>query len=226
LNGDTGSRALGLRKGECLNAAFLRLSEGRVTRWPTPLQRRWMRLTWHRHKVTASGQVRHERGFWGDGTTQRIMLQYAEQWVVIGLEPDNPQAAAMVYEWNDESRKGRLLLEELPAVPEAQHNDPASKQRAQSEKRRAKAMAQDEVIPDLEEKVEGLRRKLMADAGQPTPARIIPPKVTALTPNGPFSPGEARHRPVEQDAAASKTNQYFALLAQEKAERTVSGGNR
>jgi len=86
-------------------------------------------------------------------------------------------------------------------------------------------MAQDEVIPDLEEKVEELRRRLMSDAGQPLPEKIAASKVTALTPNGPFSPGEARHRPAKQDAA-SNTKRYFALLEQEKSERTASGGNR
>ena len=44
------------------------------------------------------------------------MLHYAGKPVVIGIEPDNAQAPAMVYEWNDTSRTGRLLLDKLPAV--------------------------------------------------------------------------------------------------------------
>jgi hypothetical protein len=83
-----------------------------------------MRLSWHRHKVTNAGQVKHDGHFWGDSTSQKAMLHYAGQWVVIGIEPDNPLASAMVYEWNEADRTGRLLLDALPAIPEAQHNDP------------------------------------------------------------------------------------------------------
>lgn len=95
-----------------------------------------MRLSWHQHKVTNAGQVKHDVHFWGDGTTQKAMLHYAGQRVVIGIEPDNPLAPAMIYEWNDVERTGRLLLDALPAVPESQHNDQASKQRAKDEKQR------------------------------------------------------------------------------------------
>lgn len=57
INADTESRAKGLRKGECRNAAFQRLSAGRIGRWPTPLQRRWMRLKWDLMTVSTAGQV-------------------------------------------------------------------------------------------------------------------------------------------------------------------------
>jgi putative transposase len=222
LNADTESRAQGLLKGECRNAGFQRLSAGRTTRWPSPLQLRWMRLSWHRHKVTNSGQVKYGQRFWGDGTTQRAMLHYAGQSVVIGIEPGNPTAPAMVYEWNDTARTGRLLLEKLPAVIEARHADPASKVRAQAEKRRAKAAAQAEVIPDLDEWVAAERAKILQEMGLPVPARPAP-KVTKLTTGGPFSPAEARHQPAQMNAR-TKTDLYFAMKAEE--ERTASGGTR
>lgn len=222
LNADTESRAQGLLKGECRNAGFQRLSAGRTTRWPSPLQLRWMRLSWHRHKVTNSGQVKHGPHFWGDGTTQRAMLHYAGQSVVIGIEPDNPAAPAMVYEWNDTARTGRLLLEKLPAVIEARHADPASKVRAQAEKRRAKAAAQAGVIPELDSWVAAERARILQEMGLPVPARPAP-KVTKLTTGGPFSPAEARHQPAQMDAR-TKTDLYFAMKAEE--ERTASGGNR
>ena len=222
VNANIESRAQGLHKGECRNAAFDRLSEGRVPRWASPLQLRWMRLSWHLHKVTESGQVRHGGGFWGDGTTQRAMLHYAGKSVVIGIEPDNTQAPAMVYEWNDTSRTGRLLLDKLPAVIEARHDDPESKFRAQAEKRRAKAAAQAEEIPDLAEWVAAERAKVMAEMGLPVPERPAP-KVTRLTAGGPFAPGKARHQPATL-TPKEKTDLYFALKAE--GERTASGANR
>jgi Bacteriophage Mu transposase len=222
LNADTESRAQGLLKGECRNAGFQRLSAGRTARWPSPLQLRWMRLSWHLHKVTNSGQVKHGPHFWGDGTTQRAMLHYAEQSVVIGIEPDNPAAPAMVYEWNDAARTGRLLLEKLPAVIEARHADPASKVRAQAEKRRAKAAANAEVIPELDTWVAAERARILQEMGLPVTARPAP-KVTKLTTGGPFSPAEARHQPAQMNAR-TKTDLYFAMKAEEK--QTASGGTR
>ncbi|MES2334517.1 MAG: hypothetical protein V4551_07590 [Pseudomonadota bacterium] len=177
-----------------------------------------MRLSWHRHKVTSSGQVKHGPHFWGDGTTQRAMLHYAGQWVVIGIEPDNPTAPAMVYEWNDTAQTGRLLLEKLPAVIEARHADPASKLRAKDEKRRAAATAQAEVIPELDTWVAAERARILQEMGLPVPDRPAP-KVTKLTTGLPFSAAEARHKP----AKMSQSERYFAMLEE---ERTASGGNR
>lgn len=222
LNADTESRAQGLQKGESRNAAFQRLSAGRTARWPSPLQLRWMRLSWHRHKVTNAGQVKHDGYFWGDGTTQKAMLHYADQWVVIGIEPDNPLAPAMIYEWNDAERAGRLLLDALPAVPEARHNDQASKQRAQAEKHRAKKAAKAHEISGLDAWVAAERTRILEEMGQPVPERPAP-KVTGLTAGGPLKAGEARHKPAQMDAR-KKTELLFALKAE--GERTASGATR
>ena len=222
-NADTQSRAQGLLKGECRNAAFIRLSSaGRTARWLSPLQHRWMRLSWHRHKVTNAGQVKHDGYFWGDGTTQKAMLHYADQWVVIGIEPENPLAPAMIYEWDEAERTGRLLLDALPAVKEARHNDQASKQRAQTEKHRAKKAAKAHEIPELDQWVAAERARILEEMGQPVPERPAP-KVTGLTAGGPFKAGEARHKPAQIDAR-KKTELLFAFKAE--GERTASGGTR
>lgn len=223
VNSNTESRAKGLRKGESRNAAFRRLAEGVVAREPSPLQRRWMRLSWHRLKVLASGQVRIGPRYWGDASTQRAMLHYADQWVVIGIEADNPHAAAMVYEWNDTSRTGRMLLEKLPAMIEAQHDDTASKHRAQTEKRRAKNAAKAEEIPGLDAFVASERARIMAEMGQADPTVLATAKVTQLTVGGPFSAAPARHAPAEL-TPKQKTDLFFALKAE--GDRVASGVNR
>lgn len=222
VNANTESRAKGLRRGECRNAAFHRLSAGRNERWPSPLQLRWMRLSWHLHKVTNAGQVKHGPHSWGDETTQKAMLHYAGTSVVVGIETDNPLAPAMIYEWNEAERTGRLLLEALPAVKESRHNDPASRQRAQTEKRRAKKVAKAEELSDLPEWVFEERARVLKEMGQPVPERPAP-KVTGLTAGGPFKAGPARHKPSQMDAR-SKTELLFALEAEGK--RTVSGATR
>lgn len=218
LNSNTESRAQGLLKGECRNDAFERLAAGRQARWAQPLQLRWIRLSWHQHTVTNSGQVKRGRNFWGDGTTQKAMVRYAGKEVVIGIEPDNSLAPAMVYEWNEDGTPGRLLLECLPAVKESRHNDPASRELAKSEKRRAKAAAQAEEIPNLDKWVADERAKILQEMGLPVPERPAP-KVTKLTTGLPFSAAEARHQP----AKMSQSDRYFAMLEE---ERTASGGNR
>ena len=222
MNANTESRAQGLLKGECRNVAFERLSAGRQARWAQPLQLRWIRLSWHRHTVTNSGQIKHGIHFWGDGTTQRAMGRYAGKKVVIGIEPDNPLAPAMVYEWNEDGTPGRLLLDCLPAVKESRHNDPVSRERAKSEKRRVKAATQGEEIPNLDKWVADERARLLQEMGLPVPARPTP-TVTKLTTGLPFSAAEARHKPSEMNAR-SKTDLYFAMKAED--ERTASGATR
>lgn len=181
-----------------------------------------MRLSWHQHKVTNAGQVKHDVHFWGDGTTQKAMLHYAGQRVVIGIEPDNPLAPAMIYEWNDVERTGRLLLDALPAVPESQHNDQASKQRAKDEKQRAKKKAKAHEISALDQWVAAERARILEEMGQPLPVRPAP-KVTGLTAGGPLKAGEARHKPAGMDAR-KKTELLFALKAE--GERTARGRTR
>lgn len=151
------------------------------------------------------------------------MLHHAGKWVVIGIETDNPHAPAMVCEWNDDTRKGRLLLEELPAVIEARHDDTASKVRAQAEKRRVRAVADSHVIPDLDGWVKADRARIMAEMGHPEPAAAAVAKVTRLTAGGPFPPAAALHKPAEKNPG-TKTDEYLSLKAE--GERAVSGGTR
>ncbi|MFN3970891.1 MAG: hypothetical protein ACK4L4_05880 [Gemmobacter sp.] len=226
INADTDSRAKGLRKGESRNAAFQRLSAGRIANWPTPLQRRWMRLKWHTLTVTEAGQIRQDNRFWGDDTTSRAMLRYAGEKVVVGIDPADLTAAAMVYEWDAKTRKGKLLLEKLPAVVEALHDDQPSKHRAQAVKKQARDWAAAQAFPRevVDAHVAGLRVELMAAAGQPLPVPSAP-AVTKFPGSGPFAPGPARHQPEDRDAVAeAKTAQYFALKAE--GERSASGTTR
>ncbi len=220
FNGNTASSAKALRKGECRDDAFLRLSDGRFGREPTPLQKRWMRLKWGRCKVSNAGQVRTAGGMWGDGTSQTTMLRYAGKFVVVGIDPADPAAPAMVYEWDvEEGRDKRMIVAELPAVIEARHNDEASKQRAKAEKRRAKAVVQKHLPKDLDEHVRKRRADLMAGAGQVAAGTVS--KVTQLPKASPFSPKPSVQ---DEDAAFRKARtEEFFRLKREAEERKRTG---
>ena len=223
LNANTESRAKGLRKGECRNSAFARMYNG-LRRDPSPLQARWMRLKWHLKTVRENGQIVIGDAVWGDGTTQRAMLHYAEKRLLIGIDPKDASAPAMVYEWNEVTRAGKLLLENLPSFAEALHNDQASKRRAQDEKQRARDVVETEAFPQavLNRHSMALQDRLMEKAGKPQLPRVQP-QIVPLPKPGPLQRGPARHEPVELDTRA-KTDLWFAL--KEHTEGVASGGNR
>lgn len=218
INADTESRAKGLRKGECRNDAFERLSDGRFGREPTPLQKRWMGLKWDIFTVTGNGQVEIPSlgRVWGDGTTQTTMLDYAGKKVVVGIDPSDPAAPAMVYEWGvAEDRPRKMIVEALPAVPEARHNDEASKQRAKAEKVRAHKAIEAETVDGLEEHVEYRRAQVRASAGLPAPAPK--PKVTQIPASPPFSSKPSVQQ--ENDALRKLRNETFDRLQKEIDEK-------
>lgn len=114
FNAKKGSRAEGLLPGECRNAAFARLSEGRIYRPVTPLQSRSVRMKWHVKTVMQDGRIKFDRGLFGDATTQEAMLKYAGKKVLIGIDPNDYRSPAMVRGWEDERLRGRVLIDCLP----------------------------------------------------------------------------------------------------------------
>lgn len=226
INADSTSRAKGLLKGECRNAAFQRLSVGRVANWPRPLQLRWMRFKWQVAKVSTAGQISYKDYTWGDMTTQRRLTDFAGKQVAIGFDPENPSADAMVYEWDDKTQGGRMILESVPAFENGRHNDTASKHRAIALKRAAADAVKVHVNPDLQAHVDTLRSELLARAGEEG-ERIAPaPIVQRLPTNSPFKPGLARGRKDDSETQ-EEIDRLFALRGRSKQdERMISGGNR
>jgi hypothetical protein len=222
FNANRDTRAQGINKGENRDEAFERLSKGRIYRPVTPLIHRRVRAYFKPALVSQVGQVHFDGGTWGDETTQTGMLRHAGTKVLVGFDPQNYSAPAMVFGWEDPKWHGRLLFDALPNVEKARHNDETSRRRAITEERRAKAVTAKYVPTDLAERVEGWRAEVMANAGQaPLPAKPI---VVQLDTRGPHSPAPAFYQTNEPTQAAK-------ILAMQRAEqiernRAASGGNR
>ena len=222
FNADRTTRAMGVKKGENRNEAFVRLSEGRIARTVTPLQRREARVKYRRVMVQQDGRIKFEGGLWGDESTQSKMLQHAGTWVIAGFDPKDYSASAIVRGWEDPKIKGRLLFDALPNFEPARHNDEASRRRAVTEDRRTKKLVQKFVRPDLDERVAGWRSDLMGEAGVSAPP--VAPKVVQIDTRGPFSPAAALY----QTTGPSQAAQIRAVLMDEEnnRNRAISGGNR
>ncbi|OZA19687.1 MAG: hypothetical protein B7Y02_00530 [Rhodobacterales bacterium 17-64-5] len=222
FNANRDTRAMGIKKGENRDEAFERISKGRIYRPVTPLIHRSVRAYFKLVLVSQVGQVRFDGGTWGDETTQTGMLRHAGKQVLVGFDPQNYSAPAMVYGWEDPKWKGKLLFDALPNVEKARHNDETSRRRAITEDRRTKAGTAKYVPTDLAERVEGWRAEVMANAGQaPLPVKPI---VVQLDLRGPLSPAPALHQPNEPSQAAK----LLALIRAEQNDpnRAASGGNR
>ncbi len=189
FNARTDSRAQGLLPGECRNDAFARLSQGRISRPVTPLQSRSVRMKWHVKTVMQDGRIRFDRGLFGDATTQDAMLKYAGKKVLIGIDPNDYHAPAMVRGWEDERLRGRVLIDSLPLYEATRHGDEAGRRKAVAEDRRVKKLVARHQVADANRKVSDLRQAVMAadipaDASAPPPDK---PAVVALDTRNPFS---------------------------------------
>ncbi len=222
FNADTTSRAQGLRRGESRVAAFARLSEGRIARHASPLQRRSVRMKWHEKTVMQDGRIKFDQGLWGDENTQAAMLRHVGHKVLIGIDPNDYRAPAMVRGWEEADLRGRILLETLPVFEPAKHADEASRRRAVAEERRGKKLVATYRLTGVDTWVAEKRAEVMANAGlAPLPAT---PKIVQLDARGPFSPAAALYQKPELSQAA----RLLAMLNSEEDERnrTASGGNR
>ena len=225
FNARTDSRALGLLPGECRNDAFNRLLQGRISRPVTPLQRRSVRMKWHVKTVMQDGRIRFDRGLFGDETTQDAMLKYAGMKVLIGIDPSDYHSPAMVRGWEDERRRGRVLIDCLPLYEATRHGDEAGRRRAMAEERRVKKRIEQHQVADAARKVAELRQGVM---GAETPAPVIEkPKVSRLSTNMPFSDkpiNEAELDAEENTRRQADMDEALALYSQSR--REASGGNR
>lgn len=185
FNARTDSRAQGLLPGECRNDAFARLSQGRISRPVTPRQSRSVRMKWHVKTVMRDGRIRFDRGLFGDATTQDAMLKYAGKKVLIGIDPNDYHAPAMVRGWENERLRGRVLIDCLPLYEATRHGDEAGRRRAMAEERRVKKRLEQHQVVDADRKVAELRQAVMAaGASAPPPTK---PAVVALDTRNPFS---------------------------------------
>ena len=234
FNSMTDSRAQGLKKGESRDAAFERLHEGRIKRHVTPLMRRSVPMIWKRRKVMGDGRVKFLDGLFGDASTQEAMLQHEGKVVLIGIDPNDYHAPAIVRGWEDPHLKGRILIEKLPAYETTSVRDEAGRRRAATEKRRAKALVKSHEIKDKDQRLADLRAAAMVPGAQP--AAPVAPKVHQLDTRRPFSPaapfhqldpktGEALATNAENEAAQAALLEFmFPSKGMER--REASGGNR
>lgn len=214
FNAQKGSRAEGLKPGECRNDAFARLSEGRIPRTVTPLQSRSVRMKWHIKTVMQDGRIRFAGGLFGDATTQEKMASHAGKAVLVGIDPKNYHSPAIVRYWEDERKRGRVFVDCLPLYEATRHGDEAGRRRAVAEDRRVKKLVAKHKVVDAERKVAELRQAVMAaEASAPQAPK---PAVVALDTRNPFSdkpitetnglhPLQARLRAgIERNLAAAK----------------------
>ena len=185
FNARTDSRAQGLMPGECRNYAFVRLSEGRISRAVPPLQSRSVRMKWYRRTVMGDGRVRFPKiGLFGDISTQDATLKHVGKKVLVGIDPSAFNAPATVRHWEDEAQRG-LLLERLPIYEATRHGDAAGLRRAVAEERRVKNLVAKHKVADTNRRVAELRQAVMeAEASAPLPTK---PTVVALDTRNPFS---------------------------------------
>ena len=222
FNADRTTRAMGVKKGENRNEAFIRLSEGRIARAVTPLQRREARVKYRRVMVQEDGRIKFEGGLWGGKSTESKMLAHAGTWVIAGFDPKDYSAPAIVRGWEDEKLKGVMLFDALPLFEPARHNDEASRRRAVTEEGRVKKLVQKLERPDLGERVAGWRADLLAQSGVSAPP--VAAKAVQIDTRGPFSPAAA----IDQTNQPSQGAWLRELLMAEDDERnrTATGSNR
>lgn len=115
LNSDNDTRVRGLQKGESREQAFERLLKPGPKRTITPFMRRRLGMIWVKKTVRPDGRIHFDRGLFGDHTTQATMLEFQGKKVLVGFNPADFGAPAMVCGWEDNEKRGRLLVEALPA---------------------------------------------------------------------------------------------------------------
>lgn len=238
FNSMTNSRAQSLRKGESRNEAFERLSEGRVKRNVMPLMRRSVPMIWKKRKVREDGRVPYLDGFYGDATTQDAMLEHEGTIVLIGIDPKDYHAPAVVRGWEVERFKGRVLIEKLPAYKKTAVRDEAGMRLAMAENRRVKSVTKSHEIRDIDARVEALRAATMAEAALFAASKpaIVAPTVHQLDTRGPFSAAAAFHQidtktgelraTNDESEAAQAALLEFMFPSKGMERREASGGNR
>ena len=161
LNAETCNRVQSLRKGESRDAAFERLlSDAARQRTMTPLMRRQISMIWKRKTVRENGRIRFDDGIFGDQSTQTAMLRHARKQVLIGFDPRNYDAGAMVCHWEDERKRGRLILDHLPQVQPTAHGSEEGRRNALAEKNRVRKLMRELQLSDPDGLAQGVRADL------------------------------------------------------------------
>lgn len=186
LNAATNNRVKGLRKGKSRAKAFDRLTSDRPARTLTPLMRRRLNLVWQVKRVQPDGRIRFDSGLFGDATTQKIMLAHMGKDVLVGFDPKNFDAPAMVCHWANERKRGQMFLQELPAVIPTKHGSAEGNRLAKTEKRRITKAIKDVRALNPDAYVDGLRRELENSSTAPDRKRGAD-RVVELPARMPFS---------------------------------------
>ncbi|MCA8878615.1 MAG: hypothetical protein KDA73_01395 [Rhodobacteraceae bacterium] len=216
-------------RGGSRDAAFDRLHQGRIKRQVTPLQRRRCKLRWKPLKVRPEGRVIVQGvGYYGTEVTQSWMLDHDGRTVLVGYDPNDYRAPAMICGWDDQRTKGRVLpgLEEVPCFEIFAHGDEEGRRRAVAEKRRVRKLTRELRPENIEQFVEGLRKDALKNPVQ-RPDRQ-PPGVVRFTAAGGFLPEEALRPETGGAGAESNRAKLEALVARAapKEERKASGSTR
>ena len=220
-------------QGGSRDAAFERLSEGRTVRHVSPLQRRSVKMTWHKRMVMPDGRVKFAGGLFGDATTQEAMLAHEGKYVLVGIDPTDYSAPAMVRGWEEAHLRGRVLIEKLPAYEACSVNSDEGRRRAITEKRRARAEVKQFAVVNPAQKV--AERQAAALLNAVPPKEPAAPKVVQLDTRGPFSPVAPLHPmhnrtgdavAVSDADNAAQAELLKSLLGIQGVSREASGGNR
>jgi transposase InsO family protein len=220
-------------QGGSRDAAFERLSQGRIVRHVSPLQRRSVKMTWHKRMVMPDGRVKFAGGLFGDATTQEAMLAHEGKYVLVGIDPTDYSAPAMVRGWEESHLRGRVLVEKLPAYEACSVNSDEGRRRAVAEKRRALALTKQYAVVNPAEKVAALQAAALINTVPPKEPAA--PKVVQLDTRGPFSAAAPLHPAhsrsgdavaVSDADNAARAELLKSLLGIKGVSREASGGNR
>ncbi|SMX50882.1 Bacteriophage Mu transposase [Maliponia aquimaris] len=201
LNASTDNRVKGLRKGESRDMAFERLSQDRPARIVTPLMKRRLGMVWKRKTVQPDGRIRFDDGFFGDASTQGVMLNFVGKQVLVGFNPNDFNQPAMVCTWEGSDEPGRLLLETLPNVVETAHGSEEGRRADATEKRRIREIFRKLKAQYPERRLDDLKIMLRAQLQEDRPKRdLSDAKVLELPRREGFVPevAEVEYRPTAQ----------------------------
>jgi hypothetical protein len=166
------------------------------------------------------------------------MLKHEGKVVLIGIDPNDYHAPAVVYGWEEPKFKGVRLIDELPSYEKTSVRDEKGRRNAATEKKRALAAAKSHEFRDLGQRVAAIRAATMAEDAQIAATRpgISPPIVHQLDTRGPFKPDAAFHQVDPRTGELKVSNDEYEAEMTAKLEfmfppmtmekREASGGNR
>ena len=218
-NAELGRRSEQARGGS-YDQAFERLNEGRIPRIVAPDQRRRLAMKYYRRTVQSNGTIRFLKGVFGSGETQERMLRHEGERVLIGVDPRNYNAPAMVFEL-DKAGRARTIVHSLPAIEAVPFHDEEGRRRARREKLRTKSLVASHALPGQPAFVDQLRAEALGlEAPAPAP---LDASVVGMPAKGPFHPDRSAEEAAEAAAEEQQKNEFGArMLAPRKGERPAA----